>query len=594
MRVLLVEDVLTDARRMTGFIEALPGWRVTHVFTLGAAKELVLASGAPFDLALVDLSLPDAQKLEAVHFARESLPDAVCVVITGEGQISTANAALRHGAVDYLVKGVDSSSTQRALQLAVTRRDLARQVKQSEENLRGLLTNIQDALFVLDQRGAVLFRNPVAEGLLVSFAGDSGSALQARPNVVEQTTVASVDGEPVPMEVRTRELTWAGQPARLVVLRDLRAERRAQDLEAHISKISVLAKTGDEAFKDWHDVKNKLVAIDGSIATLKRRLDGLPPSPHEDPDPALRASQAVEEILEIAKKYHQAGVQLRNVRESVDLATLVESKCHAYLARLGAVSLIRELNRVPKVLGDPVELGGVVENLLTNALKAVRRRTDRGTPGSIRVSAWADESSAFVSVSDDGPGFPPGPLERWFEARSAGDGTGWGLGLHSVQGCVQKHQGRVGIQSEPGRGATVWFSLPLAQTEAKKKRRVLLIDDDPFAGPPARRMLGLSYDVMLCEDGQEALDLLEEDRAFDVVICDLEMPRVDGREFYLQATARWPELIGRIVFCSGGALGIEIQRFLRENHFEMLVKPMRAEVAIATIEAIAERQLARG
>ncbi len=590
MRVLLVEDNLAQAVRTRFVIQAMPGWFVTHVETLAEAKEAVRSEGAAaFDLALVDLTLPDAHNLEAVIFAREAMPNAACVVVSGEEQVHVANAALRYGVSDYLVKTsanmADPASMQRALQLAVTRRDLTAQEEQSKEDLRGLLTGLQDAIFVIDDAGGVLFENPVAEKLAVAFAkaGPNETLVQARADMVEQMTVKDGSGGEVPVEVRTRPLTWAGSPARLVVLRDMGPERRAQTAEAHMRKIAALAAIGDEAYNDWHDVKNKLQGLQGALDDLHDRslVLGI-----EAGEPYGVAKSLIAEIGQIALKYYEGGVKIRNVRESVNLRTLVESKCLAFRRNLDQERLRWNLQETAPVLGDAVELAGVVENLLMNALKAIRRVSDRKTPGTIQVFTFMDGERAVVRVMDDGPGFS-GSHARYWERGVTGDATGLGRGLAKVRETVEKHSGDVGIQSTAGSGATVTFRLPVAQTTARGKRRVLLIEDDQYAGPAAKRMLGRSYEVELCTDGQEALETLEQDQNFDAIVCDLEMPRVDGVTFFRRAVERWPGLSTRIAFCSGGALNADVSRFLREGSVPMLPKPMVAADAVALIEAIA-------
>lgn len=595
MRVLLVEDNLAQAVRTRFVIQAMPGWFVTHVETLAEAKEAVRSEGPDaFDLALVDLTLPDAHNLEAVIFAREAMPNASCVVVSGEEQVDVASAALRYGVSDYLVKTsanmADPATMQRALQLAVTRRDLTAQQDQSKRDLRGLLTGLQDAIFVIDDEGGVLFENPVAENLAVAFAKAAAneSLVQARADIVEQMTVKDRAGGEVPVEVRTRPLTWAGSPARLVVLRDMGPERRAQAAEAHVRKISALAAIGDEAYNDWHDVKNKLQGLSGALDGLQERLSAPAGEAAGDAsgDPYAVGTALIAEIRQIALKYYEGGVKIRNVRESINLRTLVEGKCLAFRPNLDQERLRWNLQATASILGDAVEIAGVVENLLMNALKAIRRVPDRKSPGTIQVFTYMDGDRAVVRVMDDGPGFS-GSHARFWERGVTGDASGLGRGLAKVRETVEKHHGDVGIQSTAGVGATVTFRIPVAQTTARGKRRVLLIEDDQYAGPAAKRMLGRSYEVELCTDGQEALETLENDLNFDVIVCDLEMPRVDGVTFFRRAVERWPGLATRIAFCSGGALSADVSRFLREGSVPMLPKPMVAADAVALIEAIA-------
>jgi signal transduction histidine kinase len=110
--------------------------------------------------------------------------------------------------------------------------------------------------------------------------------------------------------------------------------------------------------------------------------------------------------------------------------------------------------------GDPHYLGQVLVNLLTNAIRY-------GRPGGlIELSISAVGACVELRVTDEGPGIPPreqarifGPYARGARARRAG-GPGLGLGLHIVRTLVAMHEGTVGVDSEPGRGASFWVRLP--------------------------------------------------------------------------------------------------------------------------------------
>ncbi len=117
------------------------------------------------------------------------------------------------------------------------------------------------------------------------------------------------------------------------------------------------------------------------------------------------------------------------------------------------------------VLGDPDRLRQVLVNLLGNALA----HTPAGTAVHVRVGAA--DGLARVEVADEGPGLEPEQAERVFErfyradparSRAAGRAGGSGLGLSIVQAAVEAHDGRVGVRSTPGRGATFVVELPLA------------------------------------------------------------------------------------------------------------------------------------
>jgi two-component system, NtrC family, sensor kinase len=107
-----------------------------------------------------------------------------------------------------------------------------------------------------------------------------------------------------------------------------------------------------------------------------------------------------------------------------------------------------------------------------------------------------------------------------------------------------------------------------------RRRRVLLIDDELPVLRACCRLLRLDCDVVPIEGGEAALDVLAEDLLFDIVLCDLLMPHVDGQAVYEAARARAPELAARFIFLSGGAHTDRAQRFVEEIGLPVLEKPI--------------------
>jgi signal transduction histidine kinase len=585
-KLLLVEDNSIDAFVFKGFVEAMPGWKVDHVARLGAARQLVdELTDERYDLVVVDLSLPDATGLEAVHFARDRLPEAVCVVVTGESLLDTAVQAMRDGASDYLLKDdLQPRAVQRALQFALLRRNMVRQVEESARNLRGVLGAMHDALYVVDGDGRVLFQNSAASRFVPPFRGED-SILTLQPHaggdVVEQTVIQSAEGDEVSVEARSSRLNWAGGVATMVVLRDLSAEQAAAELRDRARRVENMAELGDAAMKDWHDVRKKLMYMASATDTLRS----------DDNDEEAREAvqvlvEAQDAILAIAERYRKQAVQMRNVRRPVDVVALVRSACSRFSHRMEEVARLHlRLAPVPEVLGDDVELGVAIDNVMSNALEALAENEVEDAV--VRVSTHTSDGQVRIEITDNGPGFPPGPIDHWFQERHTGRTGGTGLGLPRVREVARSHGGDVMVQSTAGEGATVCIRLPVAVTSPTKVgRRILLVEDDRMVARATRRMLTRHYEVEVAEDGRAALDILENDTAFDVILCDLEMPRVDGRQFYEQLEVERPDLAERVAFCSGGASTPEMLAFLKTAKPQMLPKPFTPDALVALIEAM--------
>jgi CheY-like chemotaxis protein len=178
-------------------------------------------------------------------------------------------------------------------------------------------------------------------------------------------------------------------------------------------------------------------------------------------------------------------------------------------------------------------------------------------------------SYASISVEDTGTGIAPEALPRVFEPffTTKEQGRGTGLGLAMVYGFVKNHDGFVKVESEPGHGARFTISLPLIpapsfQTEVRGLGKlqpgqgtVLVVDDEPLVRAFATEGLkGLGYQVLVAENGKEALEIYEQHREeINCVLLDLIMPEISGLETFRRMRAADPSV--RVVFASGYSTG---------------------------------------
>jgi PAS domain S-box-containing protein len=212
-----------------------------------------------------------------------------------------------------------------------------------------------------------------------------------------------------------------------------------------------------------HDLRNPIAVIDLSAQLL---LDA------PDLGPAMitkqatmirrstgRATRLIEDLL-VASRI-QAG-QLTIERERCSLASLLREACesHQPLARERGVSLVCAFDVSGAAVScDRSRALQVLANLMGNALKF----TPAG--GTVRVEAHTEGGEVRVTVADEGPGIPPEDQPRIFDRYWMGKKGGTGLGLAIAKGIVDAHGGRIGVESEPGRGCRFTFSLPLTSSE---------------------------------------------------------------------------------------------------------------------------------
>ena len=193
------------------------------------------------------------------------------------------------------------------------------------------------------------------------------------------------------------------------------------------------------------------------------------------------------------------------------------------------------------VSADPDRIRQILLNLLGNAVKF----TETGHV-SLRAAYDSTHEALRFEVSDSGGGIPADHIGQLFQRFSQIDGSstrshgGTGLGLAICKGLVEAMGGRIGVQSQPGQGSSFWFCFPAptvqlaaekdaVHTDALPSCRVLVADDNAFNRELVRSILGASgVNVAEAEDGEVAVALAQSE-AFDVILMDLRMPRLDGR-----------------------------------------------------------------
>jgi CheY-like chemotaxis protein len=130
----------------------------------------------------------------------------------------------------------------------------------------------------------------------------------------------------------------------------------------------------------------------------------------------------------------------------------------------------------------------------------------------------------------------------------------------------------------------------MSTPEPSRRARVLLVDDEPSIRAVYPEVLGLDYEVVVAANGREGLAILAERTDFDVIVCDMTMPGVDGPQFYEALRAQAPQLLTRILFCSGGLVTARLRQFAKSIPNQFLDKPIALETLCAALERVAHRK----
>ena len=237
------------------------------------------------------------------------------------------------------------------------------------------------------------------------------------------------------------------------------------------------------------------------------------------------------------------------------------------------------------VLVNREEVRQIIINLILNADYAMQRAHGAGR---LVIRTGTTGSSVFVEVADDGPGVPA-PLagqifEPFFTTKAVGEGTG--LGLPISVGIAEAHGGSLTLM--PARsGACFRLALPVsgrgaragpsaaaaARAAADPGRRALVVDDELPVRELLKRLLrkrGFAIDV--AEDGRAASALIES-HPYDVILCDIRMPRMGGLMLYERIREERPNLLRGFAFMTGDTVNAEIPTLVEPTHVPMLSKP---------------------
>ena len=209
-----------------------------------------------------------------------------------------------------------------------------------------------------------------------------------------------------------------------------------------------------------HELRTPLSVIRGNVEGM---LDGVYPPDETHLAPVLEETAVMARLLDDLQTLStaEAGV-LRLHRERVDPSALAQDAAAAFRSRADRAGVgldCRAAGPVPEVEVDPMRIGEVLANLLTNAI----RHTPSG--GSVRVVVEPDPGGVAFTVADTGPGIDPRDLPHVFDrfVKSA-DSGGAGLGLAIARSLVEAHGGRIAAESAPGQGTTMRFVVPAVES----------------------------------------------------------------------------------------------------------------------------------
>ena len=365
------------------------------------------------------------------------------------------------------------------------------------------------------------------------------------------------------LDAEGRSLGW------LELYRDVTGERQIQSKMLQTEKMAAL---GQLVSGIAHELNNPLTAIMGYAQLMLGH--GLNPGQLSE---AKKVYQEAERARRIVKNLLYFARETAPERTQVDVNEIVERTLalRSYELRTENIVVTCELAPgLPQTIADPYQLQQVVLNLLINAEQALLEGRGQGhvlirTSHVIEGVGSHGVDRIVLEVSDDGPGVSPEIASRIFDPffTTKQPGLGTGLGLSIVYGIVHQHHGEVTFENQPGGGAHFVVELPVVAVPANARAPLLLEPAGRNGASPTGRILvvedeptvaQLVVDV-LREEGHQAEAVLDSQEGltrvsrgvYDLVICDLRMPRLDGAGFYDALVRTDSPIRNRIIFITG-------------------------------------------
>ncbi|KAB2525859.1 response regulator [Pseudomonas sp. GXM4] len=628
IRLLIVDDNVATRYALRRRLER-HGYTVLEAGT--GSDGLALIESEALDALILDVNLPDMSGFDIVRLLRADPGTALLPVIhVSAASIQTGDiiTGLNAGADAYLIHPVDPDVLLATLRTLLRVRDTENALRESEARFREIFANVSAPIAVLDANlkvhecnhafAQLIVDNRDPQALRECFAEDQCS-------ILDELRLRLVDGErwkgTLNMRVQgeIRETQWQISPYRtpelsLVFVEDVTEHRHRErshlarlddtttqlakevaervHAEAQLLQVQKMDALGKLTGGIAHDFNNLLTGIITSLELIQKRvaderLDKVQFYTEAALNSAMSAASLTHRLLAFAR---QQPLDTR----PVDINEHVRSLEELLVRTIGErITLKLELTNKPAIaLVDPVQLESAVLNLVINARDALP------SGGNIWVNTYAayshgdpnlaDGAYVALSVRDDGTGIEHNVIDKVFEpfftTKPLGQGTG--LGLSTIYGFARQSGGDAHIRSVARRGTEVTIMLPgtndptgadapVPVPDAKGSgEHVLIVEDMATVRLFVTEVLeDAGYRCTQAADIESALERLQNDPSIDLLLTDVGLPRMSGRE--LADVARgWHEGLP-ILFMTGYAeTALNRQVFLGTG-MDMLVKPFQ-------------------
>jgi GAF domain-containing protein/FixJ family two-component response regulator len=412
------------------------------------------------------------------------------------------------------------------------------------------------------------------------------------------------------METLADQIAVAIENARLyeTAKRELAERERAEEQLRHQERLAAVGQLAGGIAHDFNNILTTIMLYTQMLLGKRNLPSEMRPGLETVLDEAQRAARLVQQVLDFSRRSWMET-------QLIDLRPLVEETTEFLLRTLPEnIHLVLEIGPGQySAEVDPARIRQVIINLALNARDAMP------TGGELRIGLGSLDEDAgdgpagtetpagewiCIAVTDTGTGIEPDIIPRLFEpfftTKTAGLGSG--LGLAQVHGIVEQHGGFVGVDTELGRGTAFRVCLPAraatpdAQPEATAsdtaetssqlgEERILVVEDEPSLREMAREILqSLGYDVLTASNGREALEVYHSAEWVDLIVTDMVMPGMGGKELVRHLQQENPQI--KALAITGYALAEDLEELGRDGIRGIVHKPFDAGTLASTIRRV--------
>ena len=585
---------------------------------LGYENESELIGRSPFELIHSDYHSIVKGRISRIYRKGGLNPLLEYVWVKKNGQILDVEGS----SISILYKGMPAMIV--VVRDITFRKTNQEALKRSEENLKAILHEMPEGVWIVD-RDNVLFTNRTLARLLgynfeTELIGrtkfdfihsDFHNAIRERvdgilgkggSNPLLKLKLVRKNGELMGVESSSISIRFDGKPAVMGVLRDITQKTQIEQQTALQEK---LASVGTLAAGIAHEINNPLTYVLGNLVFLKENFEEFKQQMDRKDCMDERGRKLFAEIEEELSDTSQGGERIRDIvrglksfvrttvdsMAEIDLNQTVESAINMTFHELKHKARLEKefAPGLPHLTANPGKLHQVFTNLLINAGQSIEGYDP--DQNKIRVRTGLEKGVLFVEISDTGKGIAenilPNIFDPFFTTKPVGVGTG--LGLSICAEIVRSCKGTIEVQSQSGKGAAFTVRLPLENglkaptidfhlSPVPFRGRVLIVDDEPGNLEVLNRVLKKKTDVLTALSGLDALGILEREKnRVDAIVSDFNMPDMNGMDLYKILAQKYPGLEKRIIFITGGLFTEDARDFLASIPNPCLQKPFKFE-----------------